>query len=371
MRTKIIAALLAVLTALGGLNLFKSIKDRLIPSESETVELTAVQEVSDSGTDGKTRVRVRVRANGAEVENARESTLARVAERLAIHVRDGAETMIDRRFDVREGQTLFIDVEHADVTVNTGATDEAHVVVSLSSTNLERAHDIFDEMNFRVNMVGDEVRIESDALDGNWNSDWNGGLDIKINATIPERFNARMKTTHGDVDLDDIEGVVDLNTTHGDVSAASIVGPEITLKSTHGDIAARSLQSDAITVNTTHADIDIASVNGRAFSATTSHSDIHIEKLLAPSEIQTSHGDIEVNMPKALSAKLTTSHGDVVVYAPASISADLDLAGAQVRVSGFDVQGDVQKDRVSGRVGSGGARIFAHTTHGSIDVKNQ
>jgi DUF4097 and DUF4098 domain-containing protein YvlB len=363
MRTKIIAALLAVLTALGGLNLFKSIKERLFPDPASTTT-AVIQEKQAETTDGRERIRIRVGSAEAEKEQIRE--------RATIQVRRDGDAAIDRRFNVRDGQTLFIDVQHADVDVETGSSSEAHVRVSYRASNEARAREVFDAMNFRVNMVGDEVRVESDAIRGNWNSDRNGGLDINVDVTIPERFNAHMTTTHGDVELADIEGTIYLNTTHGDVEAGTIRGPEITLRSTHGDIEADELQSDTITLNTTHADIEVESVTGHAFSAKTSHSDIQIGRLAAASDIETSHGDIAVSMTSAYNTSLTTSHGDVVLYAPSNLNADLDLRAAQVRVaSPFHLNGSVKKDEVDARVGSGGVRIVARTTHGSVDVKNR
>lgn len=358
MRTKIIAALLAVLTALGGLNLFKSIKDRIFPPA--TAQTSESYVVSDTKEESNSRVRIRVRA--------RESVA--VKQRVKVRVRADSKVMIDERFDVREGQTLVIDVTHADVEINTGDVSEARVLVTLDSHDMTRAVEIFESMNFEVDMVGDELRIESESPRRNWFSGWSGGIDIDVRVTIPERFNARLKTTHGDVELDDIEGYVELNTTHGDISAATIRGSEISLKSTHGDIEARSLTSDAVSLKTTHADIEIGEVTSKFFSATTSHSDIVIEHLSGESDITTSHGDIEISLTDNFSANLKTSHGDVLVYAPSGIEADLDLKGAQVKVaSTFSFDGDVEKDSVVGRLNGGGSKIKARTTHGSVYLK--
>jgi DUF4097 and DUF4098 domain-containing protein YvlB len=364
MRTKIIAALLAVLTALGGLNLFKSIKERLFPAvtQSATVEQADAVATEEITEDGRSRVRIRVRAGESE-----SST-----ERARIRISDDSAVMIDRRFNVRAGQNLRINVEHSDVTIRTGDVDEAHVLVSLDSGNLDRAIEIFERMEFQVEMVGDEVRIESGSIDGNWNSGFNGGLDINVDVTIPERFNVRMETTHGDVDLDDIDGIVVLNTTHGDVSAATISGPEISLKSTHGNIEAGALRSERIDVKTSHADIEVETVESRMFSATTSHSDVRVANLSSDSDIETSHGDIEITLDGPYAAELGTSHGDVVVYAPSDLKASLDLKGAQVRVSsGFNLQGSVDKDHVVAEIGGGGSRITARTTHGSVHLRDQ
>lgn len=360
MRTKIIAALLAVLTALGGLNLFKSIKDRLTqPTPAQTSEVVVYSDATEEGTS---KIRVRVKAKSS----------VRTASKVRVRTASASEVMIEERFSVRTGQTLAIDVTHADVEIETGNVTEAHIRVTLDSNNMERARERFELMNFQVFQVGDEVRIESESPKNNWSWNWKGKFAINILVSIPEEFNTEIRTTHGDVELDDISGFVFLNTTHGDISVESIRGPEILLKSTHGDIEAVALLSDEIVVKTSHADIEIEEVDSKHFSATTTHSDVTIERLAADSEITTSHGDIEITVLKNFSSDLKTSHGDVTVYAPKDFSAELDLEASQVRVSSsFTLIGSVKKDRVKGMINGGGPRIRARTTHGSIELKNR
>ncbi len=358
MRIKIIAALLAVLTALGGLNLFKSIKDRLTqPATAQTSEVVEYVDVSEKSTS---KIRVRIKAKSS----VQQTTKVRVRTNSAF------EVMIEERFKVQTGQTLSIDVQHADVVIETGDSNEAHVRVELHSNDMEKAKARFDRMKFRVAQVGDEVRIESESPRINWS--WNGKFAINVFVTIPQEFNAELRTTHGDIDLDDINGFVLLNTTHGDITAGSIRGPEITLTSTHGDIEASTLQSKEIVVKTSHADIEIGTVDSRHFTAKTSHSDVTIERLMGDSEITTSHGDIEIALLGNFSSDLKTSHGDVTVYAPSNISAELDFEASQVRVSkSFDLNGSVKKDRVKGLINGGGSKIRVRTTHGSIEMKNR
>ncbi len=289
-----------------------------------------------------------------------------------LSAQNDSEVMIDERFKVHPGQTLSVNVEHADVTVTTGDVDEAHIVITLDSDDLSDARELFEQMDFTVEMVGDEVRVESKSRDNNWNFNSDRNFDLNVDVTIPEEFNAQMTTTHGDVELGDIVGRVLLNTTHGDVSVGSIEGSEISLRSTHGDIDGESLLSEKVTLNTTHADIEIELVRSRFFSATTTHSDVRVDLLEGKSNISTSHGDIEVSMIDGYAAELTTSHGDVMLYAPTGLTADLDLKGAQVKLgSVFRLEGQAETDHVSGRINGGGAKILARTTHGSIYLRNK
>jgi len=357
MRTKIIAVLLAVLTALGGLNLFKSIRDRLLPDAKAT----------------ESTEQIRIRVNEFQTKEIVET----VVEKISIKVREtfsdeeGNEVVIDETFKVRDGQTLYIDIAHSDVEIETGAHGEARIRVSVSGTNMARARDVFDDMDFSLRMVGDEIRLVS----GNRRSSWNdryGNIDIEVFAFIPESFNVQMKTTHGDVELGDILGTVFLKTTHGDVSASNIEGESISLVSTHGDVDAETLIGESITMKTTHADIDADEILGRTVSVSTTHSDIEIGLLRGQAKITTSHGDIEIEINSNERLTLQTTHGDIVLIAPSNLQAELDLEGERVRLDRmFEFDGRVEEDEIRGSINGGGSTIKARTSHGSITIRGK
>jgi len=355
MRTKIIAVLLAVLTALGGLNLFKSIKDRLLP------EATATESTEQ----------IRIKINETETEEVVEKMVEKISIEVREHVsaEEGDEVVIDETFRVSDGQTLYMDIAHSDVEIETGAHGEARVRVSLSGTNMARARDVFDDMEFSLRKVGDEIRLVSDNRRNSWN-DRDGNIDIEVFAFIPESFNVQMKTTHGDVDLGDISGTVVLNTTHGDVSASNVEGESISLVSTHGDIEAESLVGESIKMKTTHADIEADKLLGRTVSVSTTHSDVEIGLLRGQSKITTSHGDIEVEIKSNEKLNLQTTHGDILLVAPSNLQAELDLEGQQVRLDRtFEFNGRVEEDEIQGDMNGGGSMIKARTSHGSIVVR--
>jgi len=357
MRTKIIAVLLAVLTALGGLNLFKSIRDRLLPNAN--------------ATESTEQIRIKVNETDA-TETIIESVVEKISVRLTETVSDtdGGEVVIDETFKVRDGQTLYMDIAHSDVEIETGAHGEARIRVTLSGTNMARARDVFEEMDFSLRMDGDEIRLVSDNRRNSWNNN-DGNIEIEVFAFIPESFNLQMKTTHGDVELEDLSGRVLLNTTHGDVSASNINGESITINSTHGDIEVESLVGESITLKTTHADIDANELLGKTVSVNTTHSDVEIGLLRGRSNITTSHGDIEIEINDNEKLDLKTTHGDILLVAPANLQAELDLEGQRVRLDrNFDFDGRVEEDEVRGQMNGGGSTIKARTSHGSGTIRS-
>ena len=349
MRTKVIAALLAVLTALGGLNLFQSIKKKIMPVEHETIVMSESREVHE---------RVKVRSE------------VRVRERVIARVRvntNSDEVMIEESFSVDNGDDLIINITHAEVTILTGSGNRAEIEITLDSRNMRAAVERFEDMDWRVYKEGDAIHIEADELRGNWNT----SMDIDVLIFIPATFNIDLETSHGDVELGDLMGSLKLLTSHGDVEMGEVEGSTIWIKSSHGDIEAVELRSEQVEVQTSHADIEVGAIYSKRFDATTSHADVEIGYLEGETSISTSHGDIEVYLNGDSSASFTTQHGDVDVFVDSDIEADFDLRGADVNMSrSLRLNGRVDDDRVEGSVNGGGRTIKARTTHGSVSVRS-
>jgi len=348
--------MLAVLTALGGLNLFQSIKNKLTTDDQTyTYEATAVASTQEARTE---RVKIRVERSENRVQA------------VALSSSDSAEeVMIEESFDVREGQTLFIDVQHADVSIVTGNRNSAEVEVRLDSRRMDRARERFEEMNWEVYEDGDRIVVTSEQVNGRkrWN---NVDMNVDVIIHIPAEFDADIETSHGDVVMGDLMGELRLLTSHGDVELDAVEGNSIWVKSSHGDISGDALTAENIEIRTSHADIDFGEINAEEFDATTSHADIDVGSLSARTRLQTSHGDIDVELMRAASVELETTHGDVHVTMPRSAKMDLDLRGAEVEISSsLDVNGRMSEDYVRGQLNGGGELLRARTSHGDITIR--
>lgn len=341
MRTKIIAGLLTILTALGGLNLYQSIKDRLaFDGEEAAVRMTSTAEPAQ-----RTRF---VYAATAET----------------------GEVMIDRTFPVRAGGDLLVDIVHSDLWIHTTADKEARVVVRLDGRNMAKAKEWFEDLDFRVSQDGNTVRVEADHRDRNWNWNRTGGASVEVEVWIPEEFNLDVETSHGDVEVGSLRGTMELTTSHGEVELKQVDGDMVRVRSSHGSIEATDVVSKDVQLVTSHASIELRRVATARFVAATSHSDVEIDWLEGDAEIETSHGSIELTLAANSDADLRTSHGDIVLETVEDMDAELDLTGQKVRVSSeYALSGTVRDDRVNGRVGSGSARIEAHTSHGTVTIR--
>lgn len=333
MRNRLLGILLVVLTVVGGLNLVQAVR----------AHFWSDGDASASSADHK----------------------ARTASRSSDAVRDGV--FLDRTFKVADGQLLEIAVQHADVTVETGETDEARITVSVSASSEDRAREIFERMNFEAFQDGDRVVLRSTPR-SEWN--WNGRFRIEVRARIPRQFDLELASTHGDVTLASIDGTVTLNTTHGDVDAERIAGPAVRLNSTHGEIHANALLAELVEVRTTHGDIAVGMVRTARLDAITTHSDIEIDELEGSGEVQTTHGDVTAGVLKHEGLRVRTTHGDVLLVLPAGSGAAVNLRGEHVALpSGVEFEGVRDEERAEGTLNGGGPSLEVSTTFGEVTLR--
>lgn len=341
------------------------------------------------------------------------------------------ETMINERFSVGAGDMLEVDVGDADVEVVTGTSNEVHVEVVLAARDLsDDAREYFERQNLTVTQSGSTVRVqtaEQRRFNFNWR-DWRNHPSIYVLVTAPETFDADLRTSDGDINVerlagnvrlrtsdgdvivgglrganltlitsdgdirvDDLEGqTVDIQTSDGDLDFGTTIADRITARTSDGDIRARSLSGDA-DVRTSDGDIDIASASGPAFYARTADGDITIDKLAAASStVRTSDGDItvrgiegdlnvsgssayirlELTRPGEVTA--TSSDGDISISLPASHGADLRLRGDNVRIArDLDFEGRIEEEDASGALNGGGPLIEARTSDGDVTVRGR
>ena len=233
-RTKVIAALLAVLTALGGLNLFQSIKQKLQPNDEAVVEVVTVSE-TDGITVREEGNRIVIRTSAVSSSEADAGT---------------EEVMISERFTVKEGATLRVDVSHAEFQIVTGSGNEASVEVTLDSSRMwvKSSHGDIAGKALRASVIELET----------------SHADLEFESIESEEFNAR--TSHADIDIDRLRGAATLRTSHGDVDVELIDELGADIETQHGDVSVRVTKDARFDLDLQGAEVEVSSalrVNGR------------------------------------------------------------------------------------------------------------
>lgn len=304
------------------------------------------------------------------IQRERSVVVDRSARRETAVTTAYGERMIDRTFEVSDGENLAVQVSHVDVNIETGASREARIEVFLDGRDMELARAYFEDLRLSVEKNGNTIEIETNRRQNMRSPNRSGGAQILVKAYIPEHFNVDLATSHGDINIEALTGRLGIRASHGDIDASSIHGPLIEVLASHGDFEAESLEAEDISIRASHGDIDVRGVSASDFNVQASHGDITVNGISGNTEASNSHGDIDIGFLRLGDISLRNSHGDISIFTPADAQAYLEFSASGIRLSSdIHFEGTKKQERVSGEMNGGGSILEARTTHGSIHLR--
>jgi DUF4097 and DUF4098 domain-containing protein YvlB len=182
--------------------------------------------------------------------------------------------------------------------------------IAKASTD-EAARELLKQSELHEDVSAAQIRIQTKMPRQRFSRQ---SLEVRYHVRVPKGLSVDFETVNGGVRLENLEGQIAASTTDGGVTGTGLSG---TVKAT-----------------TTNGGVEI--------------------------EMATVTGDLE----------LETTNGGIRLQLPGSIKANLDArcVNGGISVSGFDVQGEQSRRRVSGTINGGGPRISAETTNGGIRI---
>lgn len=229
----------------------------------------------------------------------------------------GLEKTFSQTYPLKSGGIFSIDNVNGDVEIE--AWDRAEV--SVDATITARSQEGLDRVEIKVKASEDRVAVDTDYAERksgwSWSSD---GGEVEYTIKVPR--NAELR------DIDLVNGSLRISGLPGRVSASTV----------NGKIVASGLSGD----------VTLESVNGKveaSFDQLGGRQRIEIESV---------NGPIELRVPKNADFEVDASnvHG--------GIDNDFGLEVDHGQYVGHDL---------SGKVGSGGARVKLENVNGSIDIK--
>jgi len=255
-----------------------------------------------------------------------------------------AEKKVDRTFNVAPGGTLIVDADSASVRV-TGSSGNQVVVQMLASAS----EDDLASMKLEATQSGNEVNVVMRRGKTAWFRSWSG--DQKIEVSVPQRFEVKVKTGGGDVELSNTTGSASLNTSGGDIVAKNVTG-NVDSNTSGGSITMDTIRGE-VDADTSGGDIHLVRVDGK-MRGNTSGGNVEVDLVGANRGIvaSTSGGSIRLTLPRATNANLeaTTSGG--------GFTSDLPVSTTTFR-----------EGHVKGTLNGGGPSIDANTSGGDISVR--
>lgn len=274
---------------------------------------------------------------------------------------------ISRSFDVTPGGTLDIDSDVGSIEVTTGADDKLALEVELSGPDADML-----EIDFEQTSGG--VRVKGRLRDkGNRHRSYT--LKARFRAQVPARYDVRLDTAGGGIDVGDLEGEVRADTAGGSISIGRVKGP-VRADTAGGSIEVESSQED-VDADTAGGGIRLGEMGGRV-RADTAGGSIRIDRSLDHVKASTAGGSIKIRGASesvdastsgggvsvtfvgqpSKDSRLSTSGGSVTAVLAEDLRFDIRArSGSRVR-SDFDLEdARADEDRLDGRLNGGGPRL--------------
>lgn len=306
-------------------------------------------------------------------------------------LRAETEENIQKKFEVKAGGNLVVDVDFGSIEVSAGSGQHVGIQITrrISRGSKSDEEDFLQERPVVVSQDGDTVTIRSKSENRtSWS--WKGlqRNEAKYVVTVPARFNAKLKTSGGGIEVRDLEGEVKAGTSGGGLKFARIKGPldgrtsggGIRLNGCEGAVAIHT-SGGGIEVDGGHGSLDGhtsgGSIQVKAFrgdlKVRTSGGGIRIEEAAGRVEASTSGGSISASLAKISDAvRLETSGGSVTLRTSPDAAFDLDASSSGGGASSelpVAVTGKPSRNHLKGPVNGGGRTVQLRSSGGGVHVK--
>lgn len=273
-----------------------------------------------------------------------------------------AERRLDKSFNVSPNGTVKVDAQSASVTVKSSGNAQVRVQILFegSSSNLE-------DLTLSAEGTSQGVDVEARHHGGGWRSWFNLGSwnRAEITISVPDQYNVDLKTSGGNINVENVRGRATGSTSGGDIRVRSVTGP-VRMHTSGGRIAVSDIQSETV-LETSGGSIEASRIGG-SLEAETSGGSIHVSEVRGKVDASTSSGSVEARQIVG-DVRLSSSGGGIRVEADGGISAD--TSGGRIDVVLVGANRGISVSTSGGGIGiripaNTAATIDAATSGGSV-----
>jgi len=289
------------------------------------------------------------------------------------------ERVVEKTFTVQPGGWLKVETQGGDVRVRTSNDTTVKVVAKeqINAGSEGEADELLKNLTLTIEQSGEGVtatsKYEKTFSGFHWGS-W-PPVQVSFEVTVPTNYNVNLRTSGGDLTVDDLAGKVHARTSGGNVVLGKISG-DIEAGTSGGDV---KLVEGAATVklNTSGGNISVERAVG-ATDLDTSGGDIKIGSVENTLHASTSGGNVSAGIVGALKGDcvLGTSGGRVRVKVDKGAAFELDAStsGGDVEADGLTItieHGGAGRSRLAGKVNGGGPLLRLRSSGGDIVVETR
>lgn len=268
----------------------------------------------------------------------------------------------EAKFPAKSGEMLSVNISGGDINVTSWDKDEVEIIIKGNETAAKK-------ISFEIEKTSEGVKVESSRTGGGF---WNifNSLNFRVIIKTPEKYNMKLKTSGGDVEVKKIEGDTEVYTSGGDVVVYGGKGNG-TFKTSGGDVSVNDFYGPAI-ISTSGGDIVFNGKNGDV-NASTSGGDIAITGADSKIKAETSGGDIHlVYKGENKGIHLSTTGGDIFADFDDDLSGYIDASttGGDVENNNSKFRADkITSSSIKGTLNNGGENIRLRTSGGDITIQ--
>jgi predicted Ser/Thr protein kinase len=275
----------------------------------------------------------------------------------------GSEAHFFRTLPVEPVGKLTMKVDRGSVSVTGSDQNTVEVQVDRKVTRAgdSEAARMLKEEHLVVKQTGNDISITTgEPADFHNHSFWDWltepNLNVHYEITVPRKFDARLKTSGGNIKVTGLQGDAEVKTEGGSLDFNDI-GGRVNGQTEGGGIRAVSCKNELL-IQTQGGGITIERFTGPRVQAATEGGSISADFAAAPKadcELRTEGGSVTARLP----------HG-------AAVTLDAHTEGGSVRTDlPVQVQGQFHNSTLKGTINGGGPLLKLETEGGSIEVLKQ
>lgn len=223
--------------------------------------------------------------------------------------------------------------------------------------------------NYKIDIskAGNTVVARAENSNRGWFSFNNTSISFRV--YVPREMACKLNTSGGNISIEGVKGEQDIHTSGGSLNIANIEG--YMKASTSGGPIKVVEFAGALDASTSGGTINLENASGD-LEVSTSGGSISLQNVAGNIDASTSGGSITANI-SALRNQLIldTSGGSINAVVPSGLGLDLNLSGNRVNTTLTNFDGEVEKDRVKGKLNGGGIPVKLSTSGGTVNLDYQ
>ncbi|MEO6006146.1 MAG: DUF4097 family beta strand repeat-containing protein [Opitutus sp.] len=293
---------------------------------------------------------------------------------LALHAK--IVRVVEKTFTVQPDGLLTVETQGGNIRVETADQTTVKVVATqtIKASSESEADSLLEKLTLTIEQQGQGVTATSKYEKKPSGLNWGSWPPVQVNfvVTVPSHYNVKVKTSGGDISVDDLMGKVYARTSGGNVTLGKI-SQDVDAGTSGGDVRLNEGLA-SVKLSTSGGNITVE----RAIGATdldTSGGDIRIGSVENTVHASTSGGNVTAGIVGAFKGDcvLDTSGGNVRanVSRDATFNLDASTSGGDVKAEGLTItieKGGSGRSRLVGKVNGGGPLLKLRSSGGDVSV---